>query len=464
MHTTQKMQFNKKINIDFSGGEVTGNAWMLLFHEFSEKMNLWALLERYLPEKREWQYLHTKPEIIEQIIMRIVSGISSNNNYVYQKVDPVFMEIHEQKIASSATCSRLENTFNLSDVEALKKVQRELESYNLRITNPNEIIIDLDTTYDPASENIEYARFNGHYGKNGYSPLLAFNGLSGDFLKGNLRPGNYHCSTFADSFLKDLIQFYQEKWIQKIIMRGDSAFSSPKLYEPMETKQVEYFIKLKSNASLQKMVEGKWVRWLSLFVDLKYQAKSWDTERRVVACIDWVQNKKQQEFLPVYSFVITNNTTLSSEEVFSMYNGRATMEKSIEEAKNGFDIDHLSHKQFKTNAVKFQIHLLAIQLVQLFRKFSLMREWAGHSKYLEEENSKRKDSTKITRKFKKKKIGRKQIRLPDISSIRRQVFSIPARIVRTGRQIYCKCASSFVFQDLFRRVLCSIQNLEALIL
>jgi hypothetical protein len=40
-------------------------------------------------------------------------------------------------------------------------------------------------------------------------------------------------------------------------MRGDSAFSTPKLYELMETKQVEYFIKLKSNVALQKMAEGK---------------------------------------------------------------------------------------------------------------------------------------------------------------------------------------------------------------
>jgi len=111
-----------------------------------------------------------------------------------------------------------------------------------------------------------------------------------------------------------------------------------------------------------------------------------------------------------------------------MYNGRATMEKSIEEAKNGFDMDHLSHKSFKTNAVKFQIHLLTIQLVQLFRKFSLAREKVGDSR---KEKSKRKDSKKITRKFKKEKVGRKETKLPDISSIRKQIFSVPARIVRT---------------------------------
>jgi hypothetical protein len=133
---------------------------MLLLHEFTQKVNLRGLLEKYLPDTREGNYLHTKSEIIEQIIMRIASGISSNNNYVYQKADPVFMEIHGQKIASSATCSRMENAFDFTDIAGLKKIQRALEAYNLQITNPNQIIIDLDTTYDPASENIEYSRFN----------------------------------------------------------------------------------------------------------------------------------------------------------------------------------------------------------------------------------------------------------------------------------------------------------------
>jgi hypothetical protein len=83
---------------------------------------------------------------------------------------------------------------------------------------------------------------------------------------------------------------------------------------------------------------------------------------------------------------------------------------------------------------------------------------------MKKENYKRVDSQKITRKFKKGKIGRKQEALPDVSTIRKQILSIPARIVRTGRQIYYKCASSFVFQDLFRRVFCTIQALEVLML
>jgi hypothetical protein len=46
-----------------------------------------------------------------------------------------------------------------------------------------------------------------------------------------------------------------------------------------------------------------------------------------------------------------------------MYNWRATIENSIEEAKNGFEMDHSSKKKFKENSVIFQIHLLSMQLI-----------------------------------------------------------------------------------------------------
>jgi len=224
------------------------------------------------------------------------------------------------------------------------------------------------------------------------------------------------------------------------------------------------------------MVKCKAKRWISTFVNLEYQAKSWKKERKVVACINWkareteeskkerkknpkIKLVKQLELFPIYSFVVTNNLELENEEIFSMYNWRATIENSIEEAKNGFEIDHLSKKNFKENSVNFQIHLLALQLTQLFRKFTL----AKLSKEKQKENTKIQKSNKITKKFKLKKIWRKEIIVPHIQTIREKIFKIPAKIVRTGRKIYYKCASWFIFKDLFFNVLEKIQKLNPLI-
>lgn len=479
MNNTQKLEFNKKINIDFSWWEITWNAWLLCFHEFCTKLWVEKLLKKYLPEIRWDGYTHTKSEIIYQKLIRIASWNTSNNNYGHLKVDPVFQEIHNNKIASSSSCSRLENTFNYSDVANLRKIQEEIEGYNLKETKPKEVIIDLDTTNDPASNNLEWCKFIPHYWLDWFAPLLAFGGLNWDVLGWILKPWNYHCSTLSVNFVERLIKRYKKEGIKKTILRWDSAFSIPKLYELCEEENTEYYLKMSSNSALIKEVEWKWKMWISTFEEFEYQAGSWDKSRRIIACIDWKPREteeskkkrskkwkrklmKQCELFPVYSFIVTNNLELSKEEVFSMYNWRATIEKSIEEAKNWFEIDHLSNDDFRVNSANFQIHLLAIQLVQLFRKFTMTKDSKQKSK--EMNNIGFQDSKKITKKFKKKKIWRKEIALPSITTIRKQIFNIPSKLVKTWRQIYYKSATSFKFQDLFMKVLRKVQKLKPLMI
>jgi len=74
--------------------------------------------------------------------------MSSNNNYFYQKNDPIFQQIHENKIASSTTYSRLEQTFNFSDIDCFKIINKLLKKNNLEQSKIKEVIIDVDTTYE----------------------------------------------------------------------------------------------------------------------------------------------------------------------------------------------------------------------------------------------------------------------------------------------------------------------------
>jgi len=292
-----------------------------------------------------------------------------------------------------------------------------------------------------------------------------------------LKPWKYHCSTLSENFLKDIFEFYEWKDLEKTKLRWDSAFSTPKIYELCEEKWVEFFIKLKSNSALLKKVEWKWRPWHSIFEEFVYKAKCWEKSRRVIACIDWwwreteaskknrkknpkLKVRKQLEIFPIYSFVVTNNEELEKEEVFSMYNGRSTIEDFIEEAKNGFGIDHLSNSKFKVNSVNFQIILLSMQILQLFRKFTMAKE----SKEKIKESKTFTESKKVTKKFKKKKKWRKEITLPNINTIRKKIFNIPGKMIKTWRYIYFKCATSFKFQNLFMSVLRKVQKLQFLII
>lgn len=474
MNNTKNFEFNKKISINFEWWKISWNSWLLLIHEFCEKIWLQKLLQNYLPENRKGKFEHEKQEIIYQKIIRIISWDNSNNNYEYHKNDSSFLNIHDWKIASPSTCSRLENTFNYSDVEKLRTIQKEIEKINIEYSKTKEVIIDLDTTNDPCSTNLEWSDHIPHYWIDWFWPLFAFNGLNWDMISWILKQWKYHCSTFSFPFVKKIINFYKENWVENISLRWDSAFPKDDILWLCEIKKVHYYLKLKSYSNLKKQIEKKWIRWQSTFFELEYQPDSWSQKRRVIACIDWkareteeskktrkkntkIKKVKQMDLFPIYSFIVTNNQELNLEEVFSMYNWRASIEKNIEEAKNWFKIDHLSNQKFKVNSANFQIYLLAIQIIQLFRKFTLSEK---SKTKIEEENKNRKVETKKEwKKFKKIKLWRKIIKIPSIETIRKQLIKIPAKIVETGRKIIYKCSTSFIYQEKFLKVFDTVQNL-----
>lgn len=73
--------------------------------------------------------------------------------------------------------------------------------------NNTQMIIDLDSTHSDTLGNQEKTEYNTHYGTQGYHPLVAFDGLTGDFLKTELRSDNVYvkrCKRFSDTDARTL--------------------------------------------------------------------------------------------------------------------------------------------------------------------------------------------------------------------------------------------------------------------
>jgi len=93
--------------------------------------------------------------------------------------------------------------------------------------NTTEIIIDLDSTHSDTFGNQEGTNYNAHYQTNGYHPLVAFDGLTGDFLKAELRSGNVYTSNGVRDFLRPLLNHYSQQLpCTTILVRGDSGFAT----------------------------------------------------------------------------------------------------------------------------------------------------------------------------------------------------------------------------------------------
>lgn len=102
------------------------------------------------------------------------------------------------------------------------------------------------------------------------------------------------------------------------------------------------------------------------YVDLEYQAKSWNKPRRVVAKIEW----HCDELFARYYLIVTNSKLLAG-RVVKVYNGRGDIENRIKEGKNTLRWDKTSCHRFSANEARFKMGFLAYNLLHLIRRFYL---------------------------------------------------------------------------------------------
>lgn len=231
------------------------------------------------------------------------------------------------------------------------------------------LIFDLDSTSADAFGKQESIAFNTHYGTIGFHALGCFDGVTGDFMKAKLRPGNVYTSNGVVDFVEPLIMHYNEKFPETTsFLRGDSGFAIPALYELCEKQSVYYMIRLKSNANLQRIADELHpsnaptdvTKAEYYYEESEYQAKSWSKSRKVII----LTVRPAGELFFTHSFYVTNLIeAFSPQDIVRTYQKRGTMENYIKEAKNGFFFDRMLSHSFQVNEVRMMLCLLAYNLM-----------------------------------------------------------------------------------------------------
>lgn len=340
--------------------------------------------------------------------------------------------MNKTRLASQSSISRFWDRISTENIGQLQKVNQLPIDKARTIRNTNEMIFDLDSTHSDTFGNQEMTDYNAHYQTNGYHPLVAFDGLTGEFLKAELRFGNVYTSKGAAAFTRQLFDHYQSVTpVSTIMVRADSGFATPDLYDLCEEYDSLYTIRLKSNRNLYRIAKQfvaikdnhDWDKHEVHYYNATYQAKSWKQARR--SCIK--STKEASELLFRHEFIITNfSKDVSPEIVFQTYSKRGTMENYIKEAKNGFYFDKTDSPSFVENHARMAVSLLAYNIVNFMRTFCFTNETKGFQ----------------------------------VSTIRWFLFKIAGKIVRSGRRKYLKLSSYHLYQKLFYRILRNIQLLR----
>jgi hypothetical protein len=429
--TDMTMNFNKRVKMNFDGGDLTSDSGLLLYKEFEGKMGLSDLIQSNVVLKDPVDHTtHQNDDVIMQKIYQHVSGYHADDHADSLRHDPAFTTIlNKESLASQPTMSRLNQLFDKDAMKQLQKVNDTLIERYHDCEPVEHIIFDIDSTNAATYGNQHGSAYNTHYGENGYHPMLMFDGLTGDCLKAELRAGSVYTSRQIVRFVGPTLKRYKNlcPGVTPLI-RGDSGFALPELFELAEKKESHYIIRLKANRRLGAMAEELLnqipddVREATsvFYREFKYKAGSWNHSRRVVVKME----KPVDELFFRFTFIVTN-MSLPSKSIAKLYFNRGTMENFIKEGKLGFAFGKMTSTEFERNACKLQIAILAYNLHNGFRRLCLPTNM----------------DTKL------------------IDTVRLQLIKIAGKLIRSGRYLTFKLSSHCLYQKEFIETLKRIQQL-----
>lgn len=436
----KSLNFNKKIKINFEGGDLTSDAGLLLYKEFDEKIGFSQIIKENLcvEDCSAEARIHKNEDIVIQKIYQRVAGYVADDTADELRYDPTFTEVlGKDTLASQPTISRFNNRVSVETLKSHQKINEILLDRIYSLEMPEHVVFDIDSTNFETYGKQYGSDYNSHYGSNGYHPLLMFDGLTGDLIKAELRSGNVYTSRQVVRFIGPVLKSYIDKYpcITRVI-RGDSGFAVPELYEIAEQLDTLYAIRLKVNPTLYKLSTEFAEKMAQLckfdavsshviYGEFKYKASSWKTERRVVVKIE----KPEGQMIFNYTFIVTN-MTLFPEDICNFYCNRGTMENFIKEGKLGLSFDKMSSTDFIANANKLQQMVLAYNLNNWFRRFCL-------------------DKTTM--------------KSMTIETIRMKLIKIAAKIVKGGRYLKFKLCSSCPYKEDFWKILNQIEAIPMLL-
>ena len=364
---TLSLQSNRQIKINFAGGNLSSDAGLLLIKEFSCKLGFVKLLKSVFKTNDTALRFHKDDENLWQVIYQILGAYFEDDCADELIRDPVLTAILDKKaLASQPTLSRFFNRMDETTLEQFYLLMRRFRRAVYAIKKPQLLLLVLDSTLLDTYGQQEGEGFNFHYHSHGYHPLVCYDG---DLLRIALRNGTDYSSTGVEEFLQPLLDEFLSDYPElPLLLRGDSGFAKPELYDQCETNGVSYVIRLKENSTLRALasdidecltetVRNDMISYAVCYGEFMYQAGSWKYPRRVVCKAE----KPMGQLIHMYTFIVTNMDS-APEELIRFYCKRGSMENFIKESKNGFDFTAVSSASKTVNANRLQVHALAYNI------------------------------------------------------------------------------------------------------
>ena len=306
----------------------------------------------------------------------------------------------------------------------LRSVDNAMAVKAMKKSSETEFTYDNDATYfDSDKKSAAYS----------YKKTRQFSGLIGciaelgyintmEFRRGNISP-----QTGVLNQLRKAVVQAREAGKKIKSFRGDSAAHQNKIFNFCNENQIDYYISLDKNEAIKTCIRGlKCNQWQPLTG--KYQAQiatEWAETVYVsnagcsmrILILRWANPDPTlfDEDPFCYHVIGTNNNALVAMAWLEKHNGRmGSIELGNKEIKSEFGCDYAPSNEFEKNRGYFLIGVMAYNMMQIMKLFYM----GGNATI---------------------KLGMKALRF--------KFINVCGKIVRTGRQFYCKIIN--VTQEVF---------------
>jgi hypothetical protein len=412
----------RKIEAEFSGGDITTDAGALLLREVDKKLHLCRSLTQHIQDPRRPELItHQLETLIRQRIFAIALAYEDVNDHDQLRKDAGFkIAVSEPDLlASSSTLCRLEQWAERKTAigfhQALfKQFIKQFKSA------PKQLILDFDATDDPTHGNQVGKFYHGYYRHECFLPLHVY---CGHFpLVSYLRPSWMDPAKHTWAILSLLVKALRKQWPEvEIIFRGDGGFCRDKIMRWCERHRVKFIIGLGKNEALYRLSKteidqaalefertGEKQRIFNRFL---YKAGSWKNERVVIV-------KAEHTYYGDNPRYIVTNLSDSAQSLYEeVYCARGEMENRIKEIQLDLFADRTSCHEWWPN-----------QLRLLFSSFAYVLVHTLRSKYLS------------GTKWAKSTIG----------TLRLKLLKVAAVVIQNTRRIRFLLSSHYVYQSDFQ--------------
>jgi len=374
----------KKVSAAFDGGLLSSDGGVLLLREVERRLGIAERLAECLTDRRDPERIdHAIVEMLRLRMFAIAAGYEDADDCDALRDDPAFklavgrLPETGAALCSQPTMSRLENAPSKIEIARMMGAMVELFCTSYR-RPPAAIVLDIDDTLDRVHGHQQLSLFNAHYDERCFLPIHIYEGSSGKPVAMILRAGKTPGGVEVRTILKRVVARIRRHWPEvRITVRGDGHYGRPEAMEWCENHGLDYIFGLGGNAVLHAQVRAVADdlcvrRALSLsngtgadkrrtWSELRYGAKSWTRERRVVARLEATALGLD------IRYVVTSLAGTPEQLYETVYCARGNAENFIKLHKTQLASDRTSCRSPNANQFRLILHTAAYWLLHTLR-------------------------------------------------------------------------------------------------